>query len=133
MKTKLTFLLSFTLKCYLPFLTIIFLLFTAQPSHAFLGKIIYKTAAKIFSYKVSDVDVFFVFLGSKALRKNIKFKCLNGEWKVVLGDKAFVYNLPDSSSDVLGRYDPEERICIKAQTMGWGKTPFGWLEKKHFQ
>ena len=59
--------------------------------------------------------------------------CLNGEWKVVLKDKAFVYEQPDLSSDVSGKYDSEERICVKDQTQDWGKTTLGWLEKKYFQ
>ena len=73
-------------------------MFTSQPAHAFLGKAIYKVTVKVFGTEVGEEILY--FFGSKALRKNIKFKCLNGEWKVVLGDKAFVYDLPDSSSDV---------------------------------
>ena len=119
------------MKHLVSFLVIIFLLFTSQPAHAFLGKAIYKVTVKVFGTEVGEEILY--FFGSKALRKGIKnIECLNGEWKLVLKDKAFVYEQPDLSSDVRGKYDPEERICVKDQTQDWGKTTLGWLEKKYF-
>ena len=87
------------MKHLVSFLVIIFLLFTSQPAHAFFGKAIYKVTVKVFSTEVGEEILY--FFGSKALRKGIKnIECLNGEWKLVLKDKAFVYEQPDLSSDV---------------------------------
>ena len=115
------------MKHLLSFFIITFLLFTSQPAYAGAGKGIYK----VFKERGEEILEFF---GLKALRKGIKdIECLNGEWKVVLGYKAFVHEQPDLSSDILGTYDPEERICVKDQTRDWGKTNLGWLKKKYFE
>ena len=57
-------------------------------------------------------------------------KCEDSNQKMVAGFGASVYERPDLESSFLGKYEPNERVCVKSQTLGWRLTPFGWLEEK---
>jgi hypothetical protein len=74
-------------------------------------------------------DKHLLFSNQRSAREAIK--CKDGNPKMVIGYGATVYAEPDLASSVLGKYEPNERICVEEQVLEWRKTPFGWLEYKN--
>lgn len=74
-------------------------------------------------------DKHLLFTNQRSAREAIK--CQDGDPKMVVGYGASVYEEHDLASSILGEYEPNERICVEEQVLGWRKTPFGWLEDKN--
>lgn len=68
------------------------------------------------------------FSSKRSAREAVK--CQDGNPKMVIGYGASVYERPDLESSILGKYEPNERVCVTSQTLGWKMTLFGWLEEK---
>ena len=78
--------------------------------------------------KPKNRDKHLLFLNQRSAREAVK--CQDGNPKMVIGYGASVYERPDLESSILGKYEPNERVCVTSQTLGWKMTLFGWLEEK---
>ena len=78
--------------------------------------------------KPKNRDKHLLFLNQRSAREAVK--CQDGDPKMVIGYGASVYARPDLESSILGKYEPNERVCVTSQTLGWKMTLFGWLEEK---
>ena len=74
-------------------------------------------------------DKYLLFFNQRSAREAVK--CKDGDPKMVTGYGASIYQRPDLASSILGKYEPNERICVEGKILGWRKTPFGWLEGKN--
>jgi len=62
-------------------------------------------------------------MGCKKLGKFVKVKL----------DYSPIYEDADPLSKVLGKYELNEKICVRYENKGFGLTYFGWTENKNYQ
>lgn len=78
---------------------------------------------------ISEGAQHYLPIANRTLRET--FKCNKFELKVT-SENAYVHNKANIKSNVLGRLEYNENVCIENQNNEWYKTKFGWVMTKNF-